>query len=129
MRKRVVRRTSLWQRSWPRAVSELFAESKRVDNLLVIGRRIARAKIVPPDVAQLQARIAALEDILQAIAIGSRPRGRWLDMFDTAIDGYNSEDVAPPDPNAYWEEYSEEEQRAWLDTVADLCETALEGGN
>lgn len=112
---------------WP--LGDFQGESlAQLDRLEDTALEFLRAVGVAPNVTDLQARIQALEDILSAVAIGSAPRGRWLDMFDTAIDGFNDEEVPPPDPNAYWEEYSPEDQRAWLYTVTELCRTALEGG-
>lgn len=100
----------------------------RLDRLDDVALGMEHAVGVAPSVTCLQARIQALEDILSAIAIGSAPHGRWLDVRSTAIDGFNDEETPPPDPNAHWEEYSPEEQRMWLDTVVELCRTALEGG-
>ncbi len=112
---------------WP--LGEFEGEAlERLDRLDDVALGMAHAVGVAPSVDELQARIQALEDILSAIAIGSAPRGRWLDVRSTAIDGFNDEEIPPPDPNAYWEEYSPEEQRIWLDTVTELCRTALEGG-
>ena len=112
---------------WP--LGEFEGEAlERLGRLDDVALGMEHAVGVAPSVTGLQARIQALEDILSAIAIGSAPRGRWLDVRSTAIDGFNDEEIPPPDPNAYWEEYSPEEQRIWLDTVTELCRTALEGG-
>ena len=112
---------------WP--LGEFDGEAlDRLDRLDDVAFGMAHTVGVAPSVTGLRARIQALEDILSAIAIGSAPRGRWLDVRSTAIDGFNDEEIPPLDPNAYWEEYSPEEQRIWLDTVAELCRTALEGG-
>lgn len=68
---------------WP--LGDFQGESlAQLDRLEDTALEFLRAVGVAPNVTDLQARIQALEDILSAIAIGSAPRGRWLDMFDTA---------------------------------------------
>ena len=114
---------------WPLGEFEGEALDRLNNTLEGVGSALDGATGVLPSVDELRARIQALEAILSAIAVGSAPRGRWLDVRSTAIDGFNDEEIPPPDPNAHWEEYSPEEQRIWLDTVTELCRTALEGGD
>ena len=97
----------------------------RLDNLHEVGFTLEFATGVVPTYQELQDKIYELGLALQTIYDGSKPSGRWLDMFDTQIEGFTDEDTPPPDPNAYWEEYSAEEQRAWLDAVVEVCERAL----
>lgn len=54
------------------------------------------------------------------------PKGRWLDEHGTAIDGFVDEMEEPPNPNAFWEPYSEEEQSRQLEDIADKCDAILE---
>lgn len=61
--------------------------------------------------------IHACAQALQSIKAGSDHTGRWLDESGTECE----ED----DPNARWEEFTDEEQAQWLDTVASDAERAL----
>jgi hypothetical protein len=54
------------------------------------------------------------------------PKGRWIGEDDTAIDGFNDEEIAPDEPNAFWEPYSEEEQSRQLQDIADKCDAIME---
>lgn len=55
-----------------------------------------------------------------------RPTGRWIDPEDeTSIDGFVDEGVAPPNPGAYWEPYTLEEQQQQLQDIADKCDAIL----
>lgn len=54
---------------------------------------------------------------LQAILDGSDHTGRWLDP--------DGDECAEDDEGAYWCEFDENEQAAWLETVTSLAEEAI----
>ena len=69
------------------------------------------------EIEALQIRVARYEQALRTIAAGSGPTVRWLDA--------NGHETAEDDPEAIWEEYTEEENASWLETVTRLAEEAL----
>lgn len=73
--------------------------------------------MTPAEIETLKARAARYEQALRAIAAGSGPTGRWLDAL--------GQETTEDNPEATWEEYTEEENASWLETVTRLAEEAL----
>jgi hypothetical protein len=87
------------------------------DGLCVIADKNDRGRPIKNTPEKVTA-LADLRSLLESLHGGSEATGRWLDA-----DGTECEE---DDEGATWEEYTEEEQRQWLDTVAEDAKRALE---
>lgn len=70
------------------------------------------------EVEALSAAFAAMLTALKEIQPGSADHGRWLDS--------TGDECEEDDEGAEWYEYTDEEQRDWLDTVAATAQAAID---
>jgi len=78
------------------------------------------------ELAYYKALAVKYEKALREILGGSKVTGRWIE--DESQQCPDDDDYGNPDvdhPGCTWHPYEQEEQDAWLETVADIAERAL----
>lgn len=111
-------RADNWRARWEYVEEQAGIDGELPDDWQSAYVEVAKMDVIgAPALSPAEDRAAIMLAALESMVAGSEATGRWLDA--------RGHECSEDEEGATWEEYTEEEQNAWLASVAGIARDAI----